>query len=172
MKINIRRSIFIYLLIIVAVVAFFSFSSLGSDSPKDIPFSQVITMSQEGSIKNISIESTVLNITDMNGTKYRAIKESGVSIYEIPNLTSQVSLSILLKVALTGEPYSLNFLPFLLVGGLGNLSLCSRKQRAPKQPGDELWSFQGKAVFRLQTINYFLQMSPALTKQNRKCTKS
>ncbi len=118
MKINIRRSIFIYLLIIVAVVAFFSFSSLGSDSPKDIPFSQVITMSQEGSIKNISIESTILNITDMNGAKYRAIKESGVSIYEIPNLDLTGVTVDIVESGINWGTLLLNFLPFLLVGGL------------------------------------------------------
>ncbi|MFA5451150.1 MAG: ATP-dependent metallopeptidase FtsH/Yme1/Tma family protein, partial [Dehalococcoidales bacterium] len=86
MKINIKRSIFIYVLIVMAVIAFFTFSSLGNEKPSDIPFSQVIDMSQEGTIKDIAVDGNILNITDMNGSKYRAIKESGVSIYEIPEL--------------------------------------------------------------------------------------
>ncbi|MDD5486748.1 MAG: ATP-dependent zinc metalloprotease FtsH, partial [Dehalococcoidales bacterium] len=118
MKINIRRSIFIYILIIMAVIAFFTFSSIGNEKPVDIPFSKVITMSQENAIKDITVDGNILSITDMNGTKYRAVKEPGVSIYEIPELNLS---GVTVDVAEGGINWGgvfINFLPLLLFGGL------------------------------------------------------
>ncbi len=118
MKINIRRSIFIYILIIMAVIAFFTFSSIGNEKPSDIPFSKVITMSQENAIKDITVDGNILSITDMNGAKYRAVKEPGVSIYEIPELNLS---GVTVDVAEGGINWGgvfINFLPLLLFGGL------------------------------------------------------
>ncbi|MDD5605488.1 MAG: ATP-dependent zinc metalloprotease FtsH [Dehalococcoidales bacterium] len=118
MKINIKRSIFIYVLIVMAVIAFFTFSSLGNEKPSDIPFSQVIDMSQEGTIKDIAVDGNILNITDMNGSKYRAIKESGVSIYEIPELNLAGVTVDIVEGGINWGSLFINFLPLLLFGGL------------------------------------------------------
>jgi len=76
LKINIKRSIFIYILIILAVIVFFTFSSIGTEKPADIPFSQVISMSQEGTIQEIIVDGTNLEITDMNGAKCKHLRNS------------------------------------------------------------------------------------------------
>lgn len=118
MKINIKRSIFIYILIILAVIVFFTFSSIGTEQPTDIPFSQVISMSQEGTIQEIIVDGTNLEITDMNGAKYHAIKETGVSIYEIPNLNLEGVKVDISEGGVNWGALFINFLPLLLIGGL------------------------------------------------------
>ncbi|NLE89971.1 MAG: ATP-dependent metallopeptidase FtsH/Yme1/Tma family protein, partial [Dehalococcoidales bacterium] len=107
-----------YVLIVMAVIAFFTFSSLGNEKPSDIPFSQVIDMSQEGTIKDIAVDGNILNITDMNGSKYRAIKESGVSIYEIPELNLAGVTVDIVEGGINWGSLFINFLPLLLFGGL------------------------------------------------------
>ncbi|MFA7190869.1 MAG: ATP-dependent zinc metalloprotease FtsH, partial [Dehalococcoidales bacterium] len=118
MKINIKRSIFIYIIIILAVIVFFTFSSIGNEKPADIPFSQVINMSHEGVIRDITVEGSVLSITDLNGAKYRAVKEAGVSIYEIPNLNLEGVEVDIVEAGINWGGVFINFLPLLLIGGL------------------------------------------------------
>jgi len=118
LRINIKRSLIIYVVIVLAVIAFFTFSSLGSEKPEEIVFSQLITMSQNGEVDSIIVHEDSLEITDKNGQKYQTVKETSVSIYEVPNL-NLAGVDVEIKPGgINWGSVLINFLPLLLFGGL------------------------------------------------------
>ena len=77
------KNSFVYLLIIVAVVAiFFTFFQAPSGS-QEIHISQVIQMAKDRQIRTIEINEDSLKIIDVGGRTYRSRKEDGTSILEI-----------------------------------------------------------------------------------------
>src|SRR6266480_5273939 len=78
------RNSFVYLLILVAViaivVAFFRPSS-GSSSKKDL--SQVISDAKSGAIEKIEVKGNSLKVTRNDKTVYSSRKEQGASIFTI-----------------------------------------------------------------------------------------
>jgi cell division protease FtsH len=80
-----RRSGIIYVIILLAGVALATLLFNGSDKPKEIPLSQVIAMSQEGQIREISVQGQWLTVTDASGTDTRSYK-GDTSIFEITGL--------------------------------------------------------------------------------------
>ena len=77
------RNSFVYLLIIVAVVAiFFTFFQAPSGS-RDIPISQVIQMVKSGQVRSIEISEDSLRVVDVGNNVFRSRKESSASIYEM-----------------------------------------------------------------------------------------
>src|SRR5512137_1489314 len=75
MKSDWKRNTFIYLAILLAVIAVFSYFNPMTKTTTEIPLSQLVGMTQNHEIKQIEIEKDVLNITANNGTKYIAYKE-------------------------------------------------------------------------------------------------
>ena len=89
MKINWKRSIIIYLIIIAAAITFFTIVLPGTGTkPTKIDISQVVTMSQAGEIKSIEVNGDTLNITGTDGTTYTSTKEAGEALDQITALTS------------------------------------------------------------------------------------
>ena len=77
------RNSFVYLLIIVAVVAiFFTFFQAPSGS-RDIPISEVIQMVKSGQVRSIEISEDSLRVVDVGNNVFRSRKESSASIYEM-----------------------------------------------------------------------------------------
>ena len=77
------RNSFVYLLIIVAVVAiFFTFFQAPSGS-QEIPISQVIQMAKDKQIRTIEINEDSLKVIDAGGRVYRSRKEDSASILDI-----------------------------------------------------------------------------------------
>ena len=77
------RSSFIYLIIVVAIIAiiFTLFQpSLGSE---DIPISDVVTMAKAGQIREIEVDGDNLSITDLQDETFKSRKESGSSLVDI-----------------------------------------------------------------------------------------
>ena len=77
------RSSFIYLIIVVAIIAiiFTLFQpSLGS---QDIPISTVVTMAQSGKIREIEVDGDSLSITTLGDESFKSRKESGSSLVDI-----------------------------------------------------------------------------------------
>ena len=118
------RNSFVYLLILVAViaivVAFFRPSSGGSSEDN---FSQVIADAKAGAIAKIEVDNNDLKVTKQDGSTYTSRKEDGASIATIldDNEVDVSKLPIEVK-----EPSSLgnflglalNFLPILIFIGL------------------------------------------------------
>ncbi|MBF8268019.1 MAG: ATP-dependent metalloprotease FtsH [Dehalococcoidia bacterium] len=118
------RNSFVYLLIIVAVVAiFFTFFRTPSGS-EDVPISRVIEMAKSRQIRTIEVSEESLKITDTSGLTYRSRKEKGSSIFDILEKAGTDSASIEVKVkgasSWGGNIFSvlLSFLPLIFFGAI------------------------------------------------------
>jgi cell division protease FtsH len=122
------RNTFIYLLIVVAVVAIV-WSFLGNKpsntQPKDI--SDVVALVQSGQVESIDVSGDNLTVHVKNdSTAYKTRKEGGVSIYQILNnagvSNSQIQAAHI-KVDSPSKlgsllPILFNFVPFLILGAI------------------------------------------------------
>ncbi len=122
------RNTFIYLLIVVAVVAIV-WSFLGSKSPtsQTIDISQVITMVRDGEVKSIDVSGDNLTVTPNDGsTTYKSRKESGSDVYTIfhnAGLTDQQLQGVSIKVVSGSKlgsilPFLLQLVPFIILGAI------------------------------------------------------
>ena len=118
------KNSFVYLLIIVAVVAiFFTFFSQSPSGSEDLPISQVIEKANSGQITNIEVNEDSLKITDISGRTYRSRKEAGSSILEILANAGVDTASIEIKVkgaSSFGNIFGvlINFLPLIFFGAI------------------------------------------------------
>ena len=118
MKINWKRTVIIYAVIILIAVLFSTFILPGDPKPEEKSLSDVILMSQQGQIASIVINDNQLTVTDNSNKKYVTYKELNVSIYEIEGF-------VLTDVKVTVERGGINwgslllsFLPLLIFGAL------------------------------------------------------
>ncbi len=89
MKPSWKRNGFIYVAILLAAVALFSYLLPSAEKPEEVPLSTVITMSQNKEITKIEVEEDVLLVTTVGGIELKAFKESNASIYEVEGLALQ-----------------------------------------------------------------------------------
>ena len=122
------RNTFIYLLIVVAVVAIvWSFLGNKPSNSQTIDISQVVTMVRDGEVKSISVSGDNLTVIPSDGsTTYKSRKESGADIYQIfsdAGLTSQQLQGVSIKVDSPSKlgswfPFLLNLVPFIILGAI------------------------------------------------------
>ena len=79
------RNSFVYLIILVAVIALFvsMFPSAGSQQPPTIPLNDVITGVQQGKIRQITVTDNTLTVDFTDGRKAQALKEQNSTIYQL-----------------------------------------------------------------------------------------
>ena len=78
------RNSFIYLLLIVALVAVvFTFFSGSLGDANELSINEVITMASRGQVENIEVKGDALTVTTLSGETYQSMKESGSSIVEM-----------------------------------------------------------------------------------------
>ncbi|MFL2784784.1 MAG: ATP-dependent zinc metalloprotease FtsH [Dehalococcoidia bacterium] len=120
------RSIFIYLLIVVAVVAIFFtvFSEPFSDST-EVPISKVITMATEGRLKSIEVQGDTLEAFTIDDKRITSRKEMGSSIIEQLESAGVNKGSGYVDVSIKGNGgfgnlvgILLNFLPIIFFGAV------------------------------------------------------
>jgi len=117
------RNSFVYLLIIVAVVAiFFTFFQSPSGS-QEIPISQVIQMAKDRQISSIEINEDSLRITDSGDRSYSSRKEGSASIFEMLENAGVDVTGVEIGVKGTsgfGSIFGilLNFLPLIFFGAI------------------------------------------------------
>lgn len=120
------RSIFIYLLIVVAVVAIFFtvFSEPFSDST-EVPISKVITMATEGRLKSIEVQGDTLEAFTIDDKRITSRKEMGSSIIEQLESAGVNRGSGYVDVSVKGNGgfgnlvgILLNFLPIIFFGAV------------------------------------------------------
>ena len=120
------RSIFIYLLIVVAVVAIFFtvFSEPFSDST-EVPISKVITMATEGRLKSIEVQGDTLEAFTIDDKRITSRKEMGSSIIEQLEAAGVNKGSGYVDVIVKGNGgfgnlvgILLNFLPIIFFGAV------------------------------------------------------
>ena len=116
MKLGGMRNILIFMVILIAAVAVFSFVMPTAQKPEEVPLSKVIAMSQEKGIEKIVVEGDELLITTIDGTELKTFKESNATIYDIQGLNLE---GIIVEVkAPSGFDWGIlwSFLPLLLIG--------------------------------------------------------
>jgi len=114
-----KRNGFIYVVILLAVVALFSYLLPSASKPEEVPLSDVIVMSQNKEIVKIEVEEDALLVAKKDGTELRTFKESNASIYEIEELNLQgVVVDIKGSSGINWGSLFLNFLPLIIFGGL------------------------------------------------------
>ncbi|MFC1980695.1 ATP-dependent zinc metalloprotease FtsH [Chloroflexota bacterium] len=119
MKPGWKRNSLIYIVILLAAVAIFSYMSPTNKEPEEIPLSQMITMMQNKEIVEIEVEDDVLLITTLGGKELRAFKESNMSIYEIEGLNLEgVVVNIKGSTGFNWGGLLINLLPLVIFGGL------------------------------------------------------
>jgi len=118
-KPNWKRSGLIYIAILLAAVALFSYLLPSANKPEEVPLSEVIAMSQSKEITEITVEDDLLLITTTDDTELRAFKESNASIYEIEELNLEgIVVNIKGSSGINWGSLMLNFLPLIIFGGL------------------------------------------------------
>ena len=119
MKPSWKRSSLIYIAILLAAVALFVNIFPSANKPEEVPLSEVIAMSQDKEIAEITVEDDLLLITTIDETELRAFKESNASIYEIEGLNLEgVVVNIEGSSGINWGSLMLNFLPLIIFGGL------------------------------------------------------
>ena len=120
------RNSFIYLLILIAVIAIVVSFFRGGDKPKDLTFAEVVTAGREGRLESIEVSGQTLNITLEGEEKFKSrigrnvdleqnLREEGVQIggangvdlkYKNPSAFGNIGGLLI------------SFLPLVLIGGL------------------------------------------------------
>ncbi len=119
MKPSWKRNSLIYIAILLAGVALFSYLLPTTKKPAEVPLSDVVSMSQGKEIKEIRVEEDTLYVTRIDGTLVRAYKESNSTIYDIKGLDLQgVIVDIKGSSGINWGAQLFNFLPLLLFGAL------------------------------------------------------
>ncbi len=118
------RNSFIYLLLIVALVAIvFTFFSNSLGGPDELPVNEVITMASRGQVERIEVKGDSLTVTTFSGESFESRKESGSSIIQMLN-DAQVDLSrVNVSVRGSGGLSAIfgllfNFLPLIFFGAV------------------------------------------------------
>ncbi len=120
------RNSFIYLLIIVAVIAiFFTLFSEPLGGSKEVPISQVISMAARDDIETIEVRGENLTITTTGNETFTSRKESGSSVVEILDKAGVDLLSTNIQVVVKGTSglgnllgIFINFLPLIFFGAV------------------------------------------------------
>ncbi len=119
MKPSWKRSSLIYIALLLAAVALFSYLLPSANKPEEVPLSEVVAMSQNKKITEIKVEEDTLLITTVDGVELRAFKESNASLYDIEGLNLEgVVIDIKGSSGINWGGLMLNFLPLLIFGGL------------------------------------------------------
>ncbi len=119
MRPNFQRNSIIYIAILLAAVALFSFLIPTTNKPEEIPLSKAIAMSQTGQIESIFVEGEEILITTTDGTELKTFKEYNANIYEIEGLALEgVVVEIKGSSGIDWGNVLLNFLPLILLGAL------------------------------------------------------
>jgi cell division protease FtsH len=119
MRINWKRSLIFYIVIIVAAIVLFTVILPSGQKPTEIPLSEAITMSQDSDITKIVINGDTLDITAKDGTEYVTYKEANTSIYDIEGLNLEnVEVDIKGGGGIDWGALFINILPFLFLGAL------------------------------------------------------
>ena len=120
------RNSFIYLLIIVAVMAiFFTLFSEPLGGAKELGINEVIRMAAKGQLEAIEVKGDKLTVTTIGGETFTSRKEEGASVVEtLQNAgVDGVASNITITVKGSGGFSSLfgiliNFLPLIFFGGI------------------------------------------------------
>ncbi len=120
------RNSFIYMLVLVAVVAVFFtiFPPTGSNS-RDVDITEVLVMARSGEIQRIEVQGETLLVQKTNGDKVRSRKEPSASVFEVlkqggVDLSQNTIQVVVREPSQFGNIFGLliNFLPLIFFGAV------------------------------------------------------
>ena len=120
------RNSFIYMLVLVAVVAVFFtiFPPTGSNS-RDVDITEVLVMARSGEIQRIEVQGETLLVQKTNGDKVRSRKEPSSSVFEVlkqggVDLSQNTIQVVVQEPSQFGNIFGLliNFLPLIFFGAV------------------------------------------------------
>jgi cell division protease FtsH len=147
------RNSFVYLMILVAVIAIVVvFFRPGGDQAEELALSDVITRAKAGELSKITVEGNSLKIEDNQGTEFKSRKEDGSSIYQIlaeNNVPDNAVTVDVKQESSLGDWLGLllNFLPILIF-----IALIFFLMRQAQGSNSQAMSF-GKSKARMFTAN-------------------
>ena len=120
------RKSFIYLLVIVAMIAIlFTLLSEPLGGTDEVPISQVVSMAARGQLDLIEVRGDDLDITTTSGEFFTSRKESGASVVEILERSGVDPLASNVQVSVNGSSglgslfgLLFNFLPLIFFGAV------------------------------------------------------
>ena len=120
------RNSFIYLLIVVAIIAiFFTLFSDPLGGSREVPISEVIRMAGSGELESIEVNGDRLNVVSTNGENLTSRKEEGSSIVELLESANIDPLVSRTNVTVKGSSglsnlfgLLINFLPLIIFGAI------------------------------------------------------
>ena len=120
------RNSFIYLLIVVAVMAiFFNLLSQPLGGSKEIGLNQVISMAARGQLEKIEVKGDKLTVVTTGGESFKSRKEEGASLVEILQGAGVDPVSNKVEVLVKGSSglsnlfgILINFLPLIFFGAI------------------------------------------------------
>ena len=126
MKTRWMRSSFIYLLILVAVVAiFYTFFSGSMGNSNEIPITEVVSLAVSGDVDLIEVDKDRLTVSLTNGNVYTSRKEDGASIVESLARAGVDPVASNIRVVVKGSGglgsllgLLINFLPLIFFGAI------------------------------------------------------
>ena len=126
MKTRWMRSSFIYLLILVAVVAiFYTFFSGSMGGGNEIPITEVVSLAASGDVDLIEVDKDTLTVSLTNGNVYTSRKEDGASIVESLARAGVDPVASNIRVVVKGSGglgsllgLLINFLPLIFFGAI------------------------------------------------------
>jgi cell division protease FtsH len=123
MNIQWTKNSFVYLLIIISVLAIFFTFSQAPTGTKDIPVSQVIQMAKDKEIRSIKVDLEIMEIEDIGGQVYKSRKEDNSPVIAMLENAGADITGIEIEVQGSsgfGSLFGLliNFLPIIFFGGI------------------------------------------------------
>ena len=120
------RNSFIYLLIVVAVMAiFFNLLSQPLGGSKEIGLNQVISMAARGQLERIEVKGDKLEVLTSGGESFKSRKEEGASLVEILQNAGVDPVGSKVEVVVKGSSglsnlfgILINFLPLIFFGAI------------------------------------------------------
>ena len=120
------RNGFIYLLIIVAVIAiFFTLFSQPLGGSRELPISEVISLAATGDIDTIEVRGNELTVTATSGETFTSRKEEGASVVKIMERAGVDPIATDLQIIVKGSSalgslfgILINFLPLIFFGAV------------------------------------------------------
>ncbi len=114
-----RRNSLIYVAILLAGIALFSYLLPTTKKQVEVPLSQVVTMSQSHQISKIEVDGDTLLITTTDGRDLTAFKEPNATIYDVRDLNlTGVTVDVKGNSGINWGSLAINFVPLLIFGAL------------------------------------------------------
>jgi cell division protease FtsH len=123
MNIQWTKNSFVYLLIIISVLAIFFTFFQAPSSRSNIPVSQVIQMAKDKEIRSIKVDLEILEVEDIGGRVYKSRKEDNTPVIEmLENAGADISG---IEIEIEGASgfgsllgLMINFLPLIFFGAI------------------------------------------------------